>query len=513
MAARSNMTEECFFKCSRTGPLITGGLKRINTIISSSVFKKDVLHIELRKLVEDNPNPQIQFHKTCVSSYTSSSHIQRELKRSGSEISPHEATTRRKVRADHSTFTFQQHCLICGDVCLPKDSKNPSRWRRVVCCRTLARKKALLEICAQRHDDVAEQVHVRIHGAITDLHAADAQYHYDCYVAFVGHRNIAAASRKSTEKEPDPKELALEQVIKTMEDDPSIIWNSLDIYDVYCKSICSNTSACSERPSTSVGESSLDDMPGGPEMEIGNRTERAELLRNLEEQFGKSLIVLRVDGCASILCFRQYLPEALKLVEANDNNDIASITKQISSEIKELKTPQKVKSYNLGDFTRDKAIESSSQTLLNLVSSLVSKGAVTRESLPLTQSIQALMTKNFNQTTLGLAVKLHYRFGSREVIDLLHANGYIASYDEVLRFRKSAAIMTGESEYAHRDLFDDSGLISCWCDNFDLQVYTPNGCRETHAMAIEFVQHTDKTENPPLLPWRFRGYPRRSSIP
>jgi len=72
-----------------------------------------------------------------------------------------------------------------------------------------------------------------------------------------------------------------------MEDDPSIIWNSLDIYDVYCKSICSNTSACSERPSTSVGESSLDDMPGGPEMEIGNRTERAELLRNLEERFGK----------------------------------------------------------------------------------------------------------------------------------------------------------------------------------------------------------------------------------
>ena len=110
-----------------------------------------------------------------------------------------------------------------------------------------------------------------------------------------------------------------------------------------------------------------------------------------------------------------------------------------------------MKSYNLGDFTRDKAIESSSQTLLNLVSSLVSKGAVTRESLSLTQSIQALMTKNFNQTTLGLAMKLHYRFGSREVIDLLHANGYIASYDEVLRFRKSAAILTGESEYAHRD--------------------------------------------------------------
>lgn len=97
-------------------------------------------------------------------------------------------------------------------------------------------------------------------------------------------------------------------------------------------------------------------------------------------------------------------------------------------------------------------------------------------------------------------MKLHYRFGSREVIDLLHANGYIASYDEVLRFRKSAAIMTGESEYAHRDLVNDSGLISCWCDNFDLQVYTPNGCRETHAMAIEFVQHTDKTENPPHPP-------------
>lgn len=174
-----------------------------------------------------------------------------------------------------------------------------------------------------------------------------------------------------------------------------------------------------------------------------------------------------MDGCDSILCFRKYLPEALKLVEVNDNDDIDSLTKQISSEIKEMKT-QKVTSYNLGDFTRDNATECSSQTLLKLISSLVSKGVVTRESPCLTQSIQALITKGFNQTTLGLAVKLHYRFDSREVIDMLHASGYIASYDEALRFRKSAGIMTGESEFTYRELFYDSGLSSCWCDNFDL---------------------------------------------
>lgn len=86
---------------------------------------------------------------------------------------------------------------------MPKNTKKPDRWRKVVTCRTVERKQALLNICDERGDDVAAGVRIRINGTVSDLHAADAQYHYDCYITFIGKRNIAAiaaASYTSTDK-------------------------------------------------------------------------------------------------------------------------------------------------------------------------------------------------------------------------------------------------------------------------------------------------------------------------
>ena len=35
---------------------------------------------------------------------------------------------------------------------------------------------------------------------------------------------------------------------------------------------------------------------------------------------------------------------------------------------------------------------------------------------------------------------------------------------------------------------DPTCMVNAWFDNFYLQVYTPNGCRENHSMAIQFTQ-------------------------
>ena len=133
-------------------------------------------------------------------------------------------------------------------------------------------------------------------------------------------------------------------------------------------------------------------------------------------------------------------------------------------------------------------INVTSETLLKLISKLVSKDTITRESLSLSQSIQALISKNANQTTLGLGIKLHHHFGSRELISLLHQYGYVCTYDEVQRFRTSVAKYTGERDYTSRGLRKNGKIIASWCDNYDLQVNTPNGQRETHSMAIEWRQ-------------------------
>ena len=48
-------------------------------------------------------------------------------------------------------------------------------------------------------------------------------------------------------------------------------------------------------------------------------------------------------------------------------------------------------------------------------------------------------------TDLGL-VKLQHRHRSSELIKLLHDHGFIVSYDEVFRFKKSATKFVGDSD-------------------------------------------------------------------
>ena len=98
-------------------------------------------------------------------------------------------------------------------------------------------------------------------------------------------------------------------------------------------------------------------------------------------------------------------------------------------------------------FRHGKVIEDTSPALLSFVSSLVS------DDKTLSQCIQQHVNNSTNQTSLGLAVKLHHQFGSSDLISTLNDHGIISSYDEVLRFRKSAAKYVSEnSEVYHREL-------------------------------------------------------------
>ena len=118
-----------------------------------------------------------------------------------------------------------------------------------------------------------------------------------------------------------------------------------------------------------------------------------------------------------------------------------------------------------------------------------------RVSLFLTQAIQYHIP---NQTTLGIGIRMHHRFGSKELLSLLSSYGICVSYDEVLRFRQSSAYYTGNQEILSGNLRHNGGPISDWIDNFDLKIFTPNGMRETHCLAIQFSQsdNTDGTQDP-----------------
>lgn len=471
--------EDCFFKnhgckgrgeCGNVNPL---------RIINASKDRDDTLHKELERNLQVNPDMKLKCHKTCVSSYTSVHHIKRSRKRHGQSGRSISEPPTHKRRSDHSVFEFKKHCLFCGELCLPKDPKHPSRWRVVYQCRTVDRpgKKpindSILEKCEERGDKLSDAVRSRVLGATSDLHAADAQYHADCHAKFFSKRNMKAAQATSSKEHEN--DLRFTKVVESVYKDPGKVWNSVDLYNIY------------------AGDPVTDETCLG----------KKRFLSKVQEYFGDRIIQLRIDGCASLWCLRDHLPVNINLVEEEDYDEymVQNFVKIIEEEVKELPKP---KDYTLSDFTKDDTIKATSKTLLKVISQLISSGNTTRKSLALSQCIQAHIQKTFNQTSLGIAVKLHHRFGSKELIELLHDYGITCTYGEVLRFKASVAKHIGEQDYTARGLNKGGRLISSWCDNYDLKVFTPNGMRETHAMVVEWRQQPSETderlgENAPII--------------
>ena len=450
--------------------IITCGSKRITNIIRSSQQRGEYLHIhlDLQSRLQLDPELKIHCHKSCVSTYTSAWHMeQMGQKRSFGGRSLSEPPVRRS-KSTH--FYFQKHCLFCGEVCLSRDQKNPQRWRKVIKCQTADRpglqsfKHTLLHTCDERGDAFANEVRLRLSGAPADLHAADAQYHKDCYDKFIAGKDIDASSQSPASLVDE----TLLSVANAMKNEQSRVWTSVELHEMYV-----DLNSVVDRPALS----------------------RRQFIRNLISHLGSDVVEMKMNGCASLVAFKQYIPYKLCKVGNEEDGSIDNVVEQIRKEVKEIVPP---KGYDMGQFDKSTSIKATSPTLLTLISRLISNDDITRRSHSIAQTIQTQISNLPTPTTLGLALKLHHKYGSKELITMLHDYGYIVSYDEVLRFRTSAAKYVGEQDLTVRGMKRDSSFISSWCDNYDLHVNTPTGNRETHAMVIEFTQpQSEKHESDP----------------
>ena len=112
---------------------------------------------------------------------------------------------------------------------------------------------------------------------------------------------------------------------------------------------------------------------------------------------------------------------------------MAKVVRRVKAEVRKIPPPREY--YDLSDFTFSKTVADTSETLLRLVSALVSDGNVTKPS----QTMQPHISGASNQATIGFDIKLHHKLGSSDVIKLRNSHGLVSSYNEVLRFCKSAA--------------------------------------------------------------------------
>ena len=192
--------EGCYFKlfnkCTKTADddLSSAGRDRIKSIINASQDRGDELPTDLAAEIAADEFYTIQCHRDCVSTYCSKYKIQKFInskRRSASEPPPPKKTRRCSSVPE---FSFQTQCIFCGKDCIEtKDVKNPSHWHSVYRIRTIDQGEVILTACNERNDNWAKEVELRVHGALSDLHAADARYHSDCKPAFMAPKALQSA--------------------------------------------------------------------------------------------------------------------------------------------------------------------------------------------------------------------------------------------------------------------------------------------------------------------------------
>lgn len=319
------MEEECVFdwkygckQSKKKEGLVNAKAKRIENIIRCSKLYNDDIHHKLQSQYDSNAELVLRVHKTCVDKYVHPKEVQKamEHQQECGDAEPADVPPKRTRRSELPNFSFLQNCIFCGDDCaVEKDPKNPSRWRPAYICRQVERighikslKQEILDKCDERNDEWASQVRIRVAGAVSDLHAADARYHIDCRVNFMSTRSTIAVV-KTAQTGAQELDEALQAVIRVLKEDLSRIWNSVDLNHLYLE-------------------------------HGGTALSRRLLITRLSEHFGEDLLVLSSPGIATILAFKSRTAKVLHIIPDVDDDDIENavnkVKKKICQEVKEI---------------------------------------------------------------------------------------------------------------------------------------------------------------------------------
>ena len=226
-------------------------------------------------------------------------------------------------------FDFKKQCLFCCKPCLPKDPKHPGRWDHVIQCERIGIKDAppfksvVIQYCDDRNDVWGIEVAIQCHG-VHDLGAAEAQYHLRCYDEF---RKIP----RNADQTPLIVDGAMKAVVDEMYENCQLCtWTSIELHEKY--------------------------------LSYGGQLECRQLFTNIATHFGDDVIVLSIEGCASVIGFHELLGKIIKVakLDTQDEDKEDVLVRQIKMEAWHMSTDNK--NYALEDFTYAKTMEQTSPT-------------------------------------------------------------------------------------------------------------------------------------------------------
>ena len=255
----------------------------------------------------------------------------------------------------------------------------------------------ILARCKQRDDAWGMEVEGRVQSALSDLHAEDGRYHRDCYAKFYSKLSNMVLSTP-------PEDQALLKVLAVLRGDKSKICNSVEVHRLYVQ--------CG-----------------------GTRLSRTPLVKCLEQEMTPDLLVLSSPGVACILVFRSKASAQLRIEDDTENDCLFESVKRVAAVIKSECPKHASKQYQTR-ISKQQALADCSPTLVSLLAQISNNLDRSLSAALIGNIITSFVSKQFTPLQIALSVLLgrHHK-----TIDTLYAYGLTSTYDELRRFKISAA--------------------------------------------------------------------------
>ena len=428
--------------------------KGIDTLAAVSSMRGDS---ELTERLKSAPTGLL-IHASCRRDYTKKRHLE--------NVDDGASPRSRKLRSSLSSFNWKTNCFLCGTEAAP-DLKHPNR-DLIIRVRTFEIRARMLKVCELQLHHWCEDVQARLYDCC-DLVAVEARYHRSCYDSFL------LPTKSGCVKPGSPVDIEMS-----------------DSFQLICQWL------------ETEGDADLytiDELYNKmSELSAGEIYTRKTLKEKLKIHYGDHVFFATMGGSRhDVLCFREMASfiisdqwyEDRKRDQVQETERImVTAAKLIREEIRarNYSKTQYPNHHDLGnvELCRDFLTPSLTKFLTTLMGrdlKYIGIGhAITQAVRP--KSVLAPLM-------FGLGVEVDFVFGSRWLLDELHALGLCISYDEIQLFKNS--------------LMQDQNLASLSpapshplqfvADNADSNVKTLDGLGTFHGLGMIVVTKRRHKQN------------------
>lgn len=431
------------------------GAKGIKTLSKASIERNDSKFEYLKDV------KALKVHTLCRKNYTRpdsiKAHVSQKLQlEASSSIQCDEQTT---LRSSLPKFDFKTSCFFCTDLIddevIKKEKKKPIEKRRLCyAVRNLSLKEKVIDAAGKRKDQWADEVKLRLSN-VSDLVAAEAIYHQDCFTKFFSHTVPTGKRRGRPEAD---------YVVEAMEEIHSFLENNDECQHLLSKLMSKVTGTIPDERTVKI---------------------------KLKEKYKERIIITNNKKMVPTVCF---LDTGMKILSnswyENRNNDekaerlrivqtaAAIIREDIQSQLYDTTC------YPPSDNFLKDAYSCIPETLQSFLDHVIHKEKDTnvnekkkKKSVSIAHAIvSAVRPRSFVSSLLSsLSALLYRKYGSRNLINLISSMGFCSSYHDAQQLEISA-IYHPPPNVLQRP------FCQFVFDNADFNVSTVDGMNTFHAM-------------------------------